>query len=159
MLLTHPATQFVPPMTEIYHYPFLCAGWFGLFVTAMNLIPIGQLDGGHIIYAMFGPAHRKIARAAFVLLLAFSIPSVADTIIRGLLSIVRHTDIGQVVPFAQYSWFAWFLWAMIGYYVIKLFHPPVPDESPLGRGRMILGWLCFLIFIVSFSVNPIFIGS
>jgi membrane-associated protease RseP (regulator of RpoE activity) len=50
--------QFVPPMTEIYHYPFLCVGWFGLFVTAMNLIPIGQFDGGHLIYTMFGERHR-----------------------------------------------------------------------------------------------------
>ena len=66
MIFTNPHKEFVPPMTEIYHYPFLCVGWFGLFVTAMNLLPIGQLDGGHMIYAMFGNGHKKIARVFFV---------------------------------------------------------------------------------------------
>ena len=47
-IFTNPTNQFVPPMTEMYHYPFLCAGWFGLFVTSMNLLPVGQLDGGHL---------------------------------------------------------------------------------------------------------------
>jgi len=73
-LLTNPANQFVPPMTEVYHYPFLCAGWFGLFVTAMNMIPIGQLDGGHIAYTMFGSRHRFISRASFVTLLLIGAP-------------------------------------------------------------------------------------
>ena len=54
-IFTNPTNQFVPPMTEMYHYPFLCAGWFGLFVTSMNLLPVGQLDGGHLAYTMFGP--------------------------------------------------------------------------------------------------------
>ncbi len=59
-LLTNPSAEFVPPMSEIYHYPYLCVGWFGLFVTAMNLVPVGQLDGGHIFYSMFGKIGRLI---------------------------------------------------------------------------------------------------
>jgi len=58
--------QFFPPMSEIYHYPFLCAGWFGLFITSMNMIPVGQLDGGHISYSMFGEqTHYKISVICF----------------------------------------------------------------------------------------------
>ena len=55
---------------EIIHYPVLVAGWFGLFFTALNLLPVGQLDGGHVVYALFGPAvHRVVARVTTLLLL------------------------------------------------------------------------------------------
>lgn len=61
----------VPPMYEMYHYPFLFAGWLGLFFTALNLTPIGQLDGGHILYSLIGYRnHRIVARICFGILTA-----------------------------------------------------------------------------------------
>jgi len=157
-LLTNPAVQFVPPMSEMYHYHFLCAGWFGLFVTAMNLIPMGQFDGGHMIYAMFGKFHRKIALISFYILIGLSIPSLSDTIIRLFFELVYKRDIGQIIPFAEYSWAAWFFWAMIALYIVKLYHPSVPDETPLDSRRTAIGWFCIIIFILSFSFNPITIS-
>jgi membrane-associated protease RseP (regulator of RpoE activity) len=153
-LLTDPAKQFVPPMSEMYHYPLLCVGWFGLFVTAMNLIPIGQYDGGHLIYTLFGEKHRVIARTSFIVLLVLGLPAVLDAVLRTILSYFVQDLPAQIIPLAQYSWTGWFLWALISYYVIKLYHPPVPDESPLDQSRVIIGWLALIVFVVSFSFAP-----
>ena len=153
-ILTDSGRQFVPPMSEIYHYPFLCVGWFGLFVTAMNLIPIGQFDGGHVVYTVFGEKHRPIARFFFVFLLVLGLPSLLDTLIRGFASYFVAQPLSQVIPLAQYSWSGWFLWALISYYAVKLYHPPVPDESPLDQRRITIGWLALVVFVLCFSFSP-----
>lgn len=151
---TDPTTQFVPPMSEMYHFPFLCVGWFGLFVTAMNLIPIGQFDGGHILYTMFGEKHRSIARWSFIGLLVLGLPSILDSVIRSTASFFSNTPVPRIIPFSQYSWGGWFLWALISYYVVKLYHPPISDEIPLDEGRMLIGWFSMVMFVLCFSFAP-----
>lgn len=138
-LLTSPG-QFVPPMTEIYHYPYLCAGWFGLLVTSMNLIPVGQLDGGHVIYSMFGcKKHEAIASISLIALVIFG-------------------SIGIITAFFNvgfsFGWSGWMFWAFILYFIIKVKHPPVTYFEQLGAGRMILGVFAIIIFILSFSPTP-----
>ncbi len=142
-LFTNPHTEFIPPLSEIYHYPFLCVGWFGLFVTAMNLLPVGQLDGGHTIYAMFPKAHRKIARTFFILIMAI-----------GLLGLLPLIGI-----YSDFGWTGWLFWGLILFFVVRLDHPPVFDPTPIDTKRKIVGWLTILIFVVSFSPTPFIILS
>lgn len=138
LTLTDPTREFIPPMTEMYHYPYLITGWFGLFVTAMNLIPVGQLDGGHLSYAMFGERHKIISRIAFGILLAMGI-------------------IGWLPEFGvdnAYGWSGWLFWALILFFFVKLYHPPVDDETALDPNRQLLGWVTFGILILSFTPMP-----
>lgn len=136
-------THFFPPMSEIYHYPFLCVGWFGLLITAMNMIPVGQLDGGHISYTMFGEKnHFKIAVIAFVFLFIFGISGFVDSVLELNLNI---------------GWSGWLFWALILYFVIRLKHPPINDDEPLSTGRLALGYLSYVIFLISFAPSPILI--
>jgi membrane-associated protease RseP (regulator of RpoE activity) len=132
---------FVPPMNEMYHYPFLCVGWFGLLITSLNMMPVGQLDGGHISYTMFGKNHKIIAYLIFILLIIFGL--------LGLLPLLNiQFELGSI---------NWLVWAVLIYFVIKIEHPPICTDmdKPLDRTRMILGWFSFLIFITSFCPVPI----
>ena len=132
--------QFFPPMSEVYHYPYLCVGWFGLFITAMNMIPIGQLDGGHIGYTLFGKVtHFKIA------VVSFSILFVLGTL--GLIESVLDVHIG-------FGWSGWLFWALILYFVIKIEHPPIHDDTELDFKRKLIGWFSLFILVISFSPTP-----
>lgn len=133
--------MFFPPMSEIYHYPFLTAGWFGLFVTSMNMVPVGQLDGGHIAYTMFGDRkHYNISAVSFIALFILGIAGMIDALL--------ELNIG-------FGWSGWLFWALVLYFIIKLKHPPVMDPTPLDRKRMVIGYISFVIFILSFSPAPI----
>jgi membrane-associated protease RseP (regulator of RpoE activity) len=141
-VLTKP-TDFIPPMSEIYHYPYLCAGWFGLFVTSMNLIPVGQLDGGHICYAVFGERlHNHIASISMIALIILGV--------LGTLKLVYFS-------WLPIGWYGWFFWAAILYLVVKVNHPPVYDYLGLDAKRQYLGYFSMFIFILTFSPSPFII--
>ncbi len=139
-LFTDPSRQFVPPMSEMYHYPFLCSGWFGLFITSMNMIPVGQLDGGHISYSMFGNRHHIVSNVSIALLLILGG--------MGLLPIY-----GINTPF---GWAGWLIWALILLFLIKPSHPKIDDESELDPARKIIGWISFIILILSFTPSGMY---
>ena len=131
---------FIPPLSEIYHYPYLCVGWFGLFVTSMNLIPVGQLDGGHIIYSMFGEKkHEAIASISFIIILILGFGSIISEALNLKFS---------------FGWSGWLLWSLILYFIIKIKHPPVENFSELDNSRKIVGWISIIIMIISFSPSP-----
>ena len=133
--------DFIPPMNEIYHYPFLCAGWFGAFVTAMNLIPAGQLDGGHIAIAVLGNKSRKIGRVFLVFLSVL-----------GILGFVPLVGLES-----GFGWPGWLLWAM----VLSLFlrrsgsrESEILDSAQIGSGRKATALACLLVFLLCFSIAP-----
>lgn len=117
----------IPPdgMISIMH-PVAFAGWVGLLVTMLNLMPISQFDGGHILYALFGKIQHKLAYLFIALLVALS-----------------------------FYWMGWLIWIVFGF-ILKPSHPPtVLDDIPLERKHKIMGYLCILLFIICFMPVPI----
>jgi len=112
--------------SDIYLHPVARAAWAGLFATALNLIPIGQLDGGHILYAFFGRWHKLLSRVFLVALVVMG--RVAD------------------------SWF-WYVWAVLLLFALR--HPVICDEGELGPNRVKLGWVALLLLALSFTAVPV----
>jgi membrane-associated protease RseP (regulator of RpoE activity) len=116
----------LPPEADVLLHPVAFAAWFGLFVTSLNLLPIGQLDGGHVAYALWGTRQRNLAFAVLPLLI--------------------------VLGFV--GWPGWFVWAFMAG-IWGLGHPPVVDPHvPLGRGRMLVGWIALAVFVLTFAPVP-----
>ena len=105
--------QNVPPMWEMYHYPFLFAGWLGLFFTALNLTPIGQLDGGHILYSLIGyRKHKIVARLFFAGLVTLGTIEAIPFI---------HASLGEWDN--TYGVLSWIIWSSVLYMLLqKAFH-------------------------------------
>lgn len=99
----------VPPMWEMYHYPFLFAGWLGLFFTALNLMPVGQLDGGHILYSLIGfKKHQRVARITFAAL----------TVLAGIESIpFIHASLGEWD--SAYGTLSWIVWTGVLFLLLR----------------------------------------
>jgi membrane-associated protease RseP (regulator of RpoE activity) len=118
------------------------AAWIGLLVTAFNLLPVGQLDGGHTVFAMFGDRARVINRLAFGVLVVLALASLAP--------------LQQIVPQLRYIGYnGWFVWIFLTYFLIGLHHPPALDDvTQLDRGRRWLGYLVIAIFILIFVPVP-----
>jgi len=103
------------------------AAWAGLLVTGLNLLPIGQLDGGHIIYALFGRNAWKIARSFVVLCLAWG---------------------SGLMLWGNFAGLSWLIWGGLGMMMGPLHPPPLNDLTPLDPRRKVLGWLMILIFFL-----------
>ncbi|MBI3260464.1 MAG: hypothetical protein HYZ54_13475, partial [Ignavibacteriae bacterium] len=160
--------EFLPPMNEIYHYPFLCVGWFGMFVTALNMLPIGQLDGGHIIYAMFGKHQRIISKVFWWILLVIGMGSIVEIVLVFLEQQVYNfaPTSGILDVFAWLKthgawyfelWNGWLFWVIVTRFIMKLNHPPTQNSQPIGRNRMIVGYVSIVMFILCFSFKGIYI--
>jgi len=120
----------IPEGYSLNLHPMAFAAWFGLLATALNLFPIGQLDGGHISYAVLGRRSSVVTLAAI--------------------------GVAVVLTFVSMSWLVWTLMLLGMLFFFGPHHPPTVDEHvPLDRWRVALACLAFLIFVVSFTPAPI----
>ena len=120
--------------SDIYLHPVARAAWVGLLATALNLLPIGQLDGGHVLYAFVGERTRILSRV-FVAALAI---------------------LGAVQLFtSDYTMgYMWLFWAVVLFFV-AMRHPSIVDPNQLSPVRRWLGLAALIIFLLSFTLAPI----
>lgn len=116
----------LPDHVDVLLDPVAFAGWFGVFITAMNLIPLSQLDGGHVGYAFFGKAHRFVAILVFVAMLALAV-----------------------------FWTGWLIWGFFILIFGGLRHPPpLNDITPLDTKRKILAIFSFVLLFLLATPRP-----
>jgi membrane-associated protease RseP (regulator of RpoE activity) len=119
----------IPAGMKLYTHPVFDAAWVGLLVTALNLMPVGQLDGGRIAYAIFGRRHRLVGMVTFVALLALGV--------------------------ATWS-LNWVVWGLFVLFFVGFHHgPPLDDITPLSPGRRALGLACLVLLILLVPPVPI----
>jgi membrane-associated protease RseP (regulator of RpoE activity) len=116
-------------LSATYMHPTAIAAWVGMFATALNLIPGGQLDGGHIVFALFPRAHRWISRAVVIAL----------------------------IPLGIKMWAGWLVWALL-LTISGMRHPQVPPYPELSPGRRFLAVVALLIFLLTIMPAP-FVGA
>ena len=116
-----------PEGTDVVLNPALMAGWLGVFITALNLVPVGQLDGGHLLYTLIGKWAHVVARV----------------VVYGAFAVMLVTGSYSYLPML-------FLIGMIG-----MRHPPTADDSvPIGWTRTIIGWGTLSFLLVGFTPDP-----
>jgi membrane-associated protease RseP (regulator of RpoE activity) len=176
----------MPNQHESMHNPFLLAGFLSLFFTALNLLPIGQLDGGHILYGLVGMKYHSIISrvlfTAFVFYAGLGVvnpfqlseymmwegvyliflyyafyrfsKSPQERMMYAVIIFAAQFGITYIFPFVE-GYSGWLLFAFFLGRVAGVDHPPVLIDKPLDQNRMILGWISFAIFIISFSPQPL----
>ena len=122
---------------DVQLHPFAFAGWAGLLVTALNLVPVGTLDGGHVAYGLFGEKARRIFPVAIGTLLVLSaLPSLL-TLSLGAFN------------------FSWLLWVFILFWLGNVRTQPLDDITPLDGKRRALGFFALLLFFLLFTPIPL----
>jgi membrane-associated protease RseP (regulator of RpoE activity) len=116
------------PGHDVVLHPVAFAAWLGLLVTALNLVPAGQLDGGHVVYALVGPRRAVLAG--------------------------RLVALGLLAAGIFWSW-NWLIWWFLTRFVIGLRHPPALVEEPLDGRRKAIAWFSLALFLATFVPVPV----
>jgi membrane-associated protease RseP (regulator of RpoE activity) len=119
-----------PKGQDVLLHPLAFAGWVGLLVTALNLLPIGQLDGGHISYALFRGKSRIVSKVFYWIMIGVCL----------------------------FLYMGWFL--LVAVLMIIRKHPPTwDDDLPLDRKRIVTGWIALAVFVLAFTPVPFGFGE
>ncbi len=142
----------IPAGMDVQLHPTADAGWVGLLVTMINMLPWGQLDGGHVAYALLGERQHRVARAVRASLLVLF----AYNLLKFCLPVLQHkSSLG--LGFAISNSFFWLIWygvtGLIGHVSGGADHPPF-EPGELGRGRRWVAWLCLVMFALLFMPTP-----
>ena len=133
-LIFHAMTHWIggtaAPLVHLNLHPVAIAAWVGMFATALNLLPGGQLDGGHILFSISPRLHKMISALTILVL----------------------------IPLAVYGWVGWFLWAVL-LALSGMRHPQIADWRGIGSGRKWLALVAVLMLVLTFTPKPILHSS
>ncbi len=175
----------IPPAFEMYHYPWLFSGYLAFFFTGLNLVPVGQLDGGHILYGLIGhKAFRVVSPIIFsifvfyaglgfitpnsdyfsllvyfgILYIMFSncFPQKINCLLLAVSIFTIHYVLGFYYPQAV-GYQGWLVFAFILGRVLGIHHPIAENEGGIGTKRKFLGWFALFIFLICFTPQPFII--
>lgn len=143
----------IPEGSDVFLHPAAFAGWVGLLITMINLMPIGQLDGGHIAYALFGPKQDKAARFFhFGLLAVFVVNFTYNFVVRmGALDVVDNAL--KALELSMF-WPIWFVVLGVMRRMAGGNHPPT-EPGELSTGRKIIAIITLLLFVLLFMPTPL----
>jgi membrane-associated protease RseP (regulator of RpoE activity) len=114
------------PLDRLYLHPVAIAAWVGMFATALNLLPGGQLDGGHIVLSVSPRWHRTISTLTILIL----------------------------IPLSLYRWMGWLLWAVV-LRITGMRHPIVPEYPGITRNRRWMAVFAVIMLALTFTPTPI----
>jgi len=122
------------PLSRVYLHPMAIAAWVGMYATALNLLPSGQLDGGHIVYALAPRTHRFISWATVVALVI----------------------LGKIAFRSDHSNYSWWVWAglITVMNILTIRHKQAPDHPMIPRNRWALGVLAAVMLVLTLTVSP-----
>jgi len=116
----------IPAGQDIYLSPYAWAGWIGFLITSLNLMPIGQLDGSHILYALIG---KKQKIFGWLFLAGLCVMS--------------------------FIWQGWIVWIVLTLLFLMVAHPEIPEDRPLSMAEKVIGWTCMVILVLTFVPIPV----
>ncbi len=148
LFLGHMAVGPIPEGHDVFLHPIAMAGWVGFLVTMLNMLPVGQLDGGHVFFALFGNAHTAVSKLVHKGLFVLGAGVMAHGAWLGLKKDLPMEDV-------FYSALPGIQWFVLGTLLAILHkkkgfrHPPT-DDSRLSTGRRVAGIICLVIFVLTF---------